>query len=753
MPGGAAAAQPRPPWLRELVWVVGTALVATGVAIVDLELWKMDPRVPLFPTGGDGAYYLATIKGVVEHGQFWHNPDLGAPFGQELYDFAVFGDTAHYAIVWLLALVIDDPVVVFNAFFLLCFPLIALTAYGVARNLGAAPLAALVAGVLFAFLPYHMIRNQAHLFLTSYYAIPLAVWLVVAVCEGRRLVDRANPRRTLAVVAVCALAGAAASYYAIFALLVLVAIVPIAALARRSWSIARQGAAVTALVAASFALAHAPTAVHALREGPNNALAQRQPAESELFGLKLAYMVIPRNTHRVPAFAHRGQVYYNTTPLRSEGFNAALGLVATFGFALALVVLLATGLANATASRHRTRAAIAGAVALASFMIGTIGGGATLIAYWLTPQVRAWNRLSLVIAFAALLTVALLLTAAGDRMRARSRPAWLVGIVAAAVGVVGILDQTSPADKPDHAASAAAWKIDADFVARMEDRFAAGTKVVQLPYVPYPEGAPVHGVSDYDQLRGYLHSTRLRWSFGAIRGRQTDWLWAHRRLAPEQIATASAAAGFAALYLDRAGYPDGGVAAADALSRLTGPGGSGLSEGGRLQFFDLRPVAARLAARTTTAGRRQLSNALLYPVRLRFGDGFSYQEFTGRTPLRWASTDARLELDNPLPPPGTRSVRLTARLVGGGVSPSRVTVTLPGGARRTLSVDKRGRQVSLPLELAHGDAILRLQTAGPAAPTPPNNPRDLRLAVVGAKIEYAPLERPRLARYVAAATA
>ena len=102
-----AAAGTRSARLPELLWVLATALVSIAVLTADLKLWKMDVRVPIFPIDGDGSYYLASIKGVLEHGWFWQNPDLGAPFGQENFDFAApFGDVAHYAIVSLLGLVL-----------------------------------------------------------------------------------------------------------------------------------------------------------------------------------------------------------------------------------------------------------------------------------------------------------------------------------------------------------------------------------------------------------------------------------------------------------------------------------------------------------------------------------------------------------------------------------------------------------------------------------------------------------------------
>ena len=110
----------------------------------------------------------------------------------------------------------------------------------------------------------------------------------------------------------------------------------------------------------------------------------------------------------------------------------------------------------------------------------------------------------------------------------------------------------------------------------------------------------------------------------------------------------------------------------------------------------------------------------------------------------------RLTLENPLA--GTRTVQFTAGLIGGGAAPSTVTFTLPDGSRHTETVDDQGRGVSFPMRLKEGDATLRVQTAGPAAPHPPENVRDLRLRIQNVKIEYAPLAPARLERYVAAAT-
>src|SRR6185295_1293265 len=75
-------------------------------------------------------------------------------------------------------------------------------------------------------LPYHFARNVDHLFLSSYYTIPIAGYLIVKVFSGRALFERSGsrPKQALqiaAVVALCVAIGSTATYYAIFTVLLL----------------------------------------------------------------------------------------------------------------------------------------------------------------------------------------------------------------------------------------------------------------------------------------------------------------------------------------------------------------------------------------------------------------------------------------------------------------------------------------------------------------------------------------------------
>ena len=190
---------------------------------------------------------------------------------------------------------------------------------------------------------------------------------------------------------------------------------------------------------------------------------------------------------------------------------------------------------------------------LIAFAVATLGGISSLLEFFVTPDIRGWNRMSVFIAFFSLLAVALLLDLLAARLRRRRGGVALSAALFAAVLAFGVFDQTSDYFVPDYATDAAEYRSDAAFVAAIQARLPVGAAVFQLPYVPYPEGYPTtvdsqlvtSYATSYEQLRGYVHSTTLRWSYGAMKGRPDDWA-AQLAAKPVQLAVpAVAAAGFA----------------------------------------------------------------------------------------------------------------------------------------------------------------------------------------------------------------
>src|SRR4051794_17221865 len=163
------------------------AAVASLVVVwFALHLWDTGLHTPWTLGGDDNWSVLAYIKTTLS--DFWptHNSLLGAPFGQDLQDYPL-GDPIQIVLTKLLGLFSGDVAVVTNLFFLIGFPLSAISACWVFRRVGLSTWVAVACAVLFAVAPYHFFRSIDHLMIAAYYAVPLAVYLVVAPLAGELL--------------------------------------------------------------------------------------------------------------------------------------------------------------------------------------------------------------------------------------------------------------------------------------------------------------------------------------------------------------------------------------------------------------------------------------------------------------------------------------------------------------------------------------------------------------------------------------
>src|SRR3712207_5027394 len=93
--------------------------------------------------------------------------------------------------LWVISWFADGAPLIENVFLLLSFPLAGVSAYGVLRWLGISRPAALVPAVLFAIVPFHIVRAPyGHLLLAEYAAVPAGLLLAFAIMLGRPLFAR-----------------------------------------------------------------------------------------------------------------------------------------------------------------------------------------------------------------------------------------------------------------------------------------------------------------------------------------------------------------------------------------------------------------------------------------------------------------------------------------------------------------------------------------------------------------------------------
>ena len=559
---------PAPGLKTRLAWYAGTCALSFLLLFWGVRLDKADLRAPLY-YDLDALLILPMVKATLDRGfpgGHWVNERLGAPGVQELYDYPVI-DHLHFAILWAMGLFVSDGIVVFNLYFLLTFPLVALTAMIVFRHLGLTLPAAAVGGLLYTFLPFHYQRWESHYFLAAYWVVPLSMLPIFALLRGEfpffaRSPDGSRRLRLLSwaaagQVALAAATASAGAYFAFFACALTAFAGAYAWVQSRDWRGAASAAGVAGLVVAFGLLNHLPTYLHRAEYGWNPVV-DRFPDEADTYGLKIAHLMMPAEDHSL-TLLRRVKGMYNTANRAGENENkaATLGLIGTAGL---------VGMAAWFVLPFRRRGWPYGplaALVLFAVLLGTIGGLGSLFNLFVTASIRCYNRISVFIAlpclFASLWAIDhFLLRRAVRRPRVRYA-AW------AAVLAVGFLDQTPYSwFRPRVVASIADQRnrfwSDAAFFHEVEHHMPPGSKVFCLPYVAYPEVPPVHRVQAYEHVRGYLHTHTLAWSFGAVKGREADAWQAEvacrlRRERVREMLMRVVARGFDGLFVDGRGFP------------------------------------------------------------------------------------------------------------------------------------------------------------------------------------------------------
>jgi phosphoglycerol transferase len=585
--------QPAQSRVRKLLVACASYVAAAGLSTVILarimKLWHADLSVPM-NNFWDALLTQMWVKGIFEHGWYLHNPSLGAPAGMDMHDFPM-ADSLHFLLIKLLCLASPNYAVAFNLYYLIGFPLATLSALFVLRRFDVSYPSALIAGLLYTFLPYHFVRGQQHLFLAGYYIVPLsmmvALWLYLGrIGAARESEARREPGerwRWFGALTIAALQSCAGVYYAFFACFLLLAAGVAAALDTRRWRPLTATCVLAVVTSAGVVANVTPSLLYWREHGSNPAVAHRDPQDADIHGLKIGQLLLPDSQHRLDRFARVRQKYDRWPLADGEKQGASLGIIGAVGF------LFLVGLLLRRRSRE-TQPSILSALAtfnVITVLLATIGGFGSLFNFLVSPQIRCYNRLSIFIALFSLSAVALLLDRLAEWWTNQGRPKWQLAALLTLLTFVGIIDEAGRGRVPNYAGLNAEFTNDAEFIGRVEGLLPANAMVFQLPYFPFPESPPIYGVGEYQQFRPYFHSSSLRWSYGVMKGREED-AW-QREAAAQPTARfldAIAEKGFQGIYIDRFGYADRAAGLEAELTNLLGAAPH-VSQDERMSFFAL----------------------------------------------------------------------------------------------------------------------------------------------------------------------
>lgn len=676
-------------------WIHGLALVLlAGMSY----FWLRDGvRVPL-GYDGDSFQYLAFLRNLLDGGGALHYPRLGAPFGASALDFPN-ADAGFHLLAWILTRTTSDLGLAFNIFFLLGFPACYLAAFWVLRRLGTGVVLAGAGAFAFTFLPYHFWRLP-HLWLATYFIVPLVAWTCVHLWGQAA---PARPREWLrsnkGPLAIAIATGTMGAYYAFFAAMLFGATGAMSAARARSVRPLVAGLALAAATSVVVILQLLPSMSYHARFGTNAAItAPRSAVHSQAYGLNLALLIAPHETHRIPVADRFGRAVRQGTAILNENALAYLGVVGVVG---TLALLLHSLGASVPSARPGSTAALA-FLSLVCILYATIGGFGYFFALIVTPEIRALNRISVILGFTGIAAFVLGAQALADRAR---RGALVGACIAVAIMALALVDQV-PGNFPiQRAANVVRYPQDRAFVARIESMVPAGARILNLPYIEFPE-------TTYETMRPFVSSTSTRWSFGSMRGRSAAlWIQTLSALPPADLVAAASKSGFAGIHLDGRFYPDGGASLREAIAARVGR--PWLESAAEKQYFIALDPSGDLPVEL--------------PIPPTFGGGFYGWEGAGDTRFSWCRGVGYLQFLNVTGRPKTVDAAFELQ----GLSPRTVHVSFNGAAATSYEVESvRGRPVVLHgLVLQPGENALRFHSDTPARPPGTEDPRPLSFIV------------------------
>jgi phosphoglycerol transferase len=535
-------------------WILAGAVFSFELASVLMLGWPtgLIPSIRLpYLFAGDGLAIQWLVQRAIE-GWVFNNPRSGFPFGSNFLDYPG-SDAGNFLLYKILGLITHSAYSAFDLYFLLSFPVAFAVSFVVFRSFNIGKAYSAVTALLFTFAPFHFARFfYGHELYTWYFHVPLFFYFGKNLfLYGQTHWGLKKPAHIASLVCAVVALSCFGVYFAFFGLIILGVCAAAGTVRARTMKPIVSAVLFSAAIGAGVVINLLPNIIDRAHNGVNPEVAARNPVETEVYALKTIHLLLPQPNHRIKALGDFTKKYDAEFPLSNT--TSSMGIFGTIGF---LAIILAAG-AALSGKVVQSRFAFASIVVLSLLLISTVGGFNVLFALFVSPLIRAWDRISIFIDFGALLAFALLI----DGMRRLNASVWRRGVAAACIGAVGLLDQTPTSYRPLVEAAYRNSTVDIEFIRQIEALMPPGSAIYDLPYVAFPESAPTVQLGVYQLGTGFINSRTLKWSFGGMQGRKGDLFYrALSKQSAEQQLAAIRKLGFSGIYIDLNGFVDHGAA-------------------------------------------------------------------------------------------------------------------------------------------------------------------------------------------------
>ncbi len=537
------------------------------------SFYKLVFNYPLIYSG-DGLYTSWGIQRIIE-GWLFENARNGFPFGSQYYDYPG-SDIGSLAAFKILGVLKGDWVFVLNSYIYIGFILNFIVSFFIFKKFSISAIYAFTGALIFNFIPFHTLRLP-HLMYTWYFVVPVFFYLGY---QNFNLTE--YKKLKLAECFLIIFLGFFGVYYAVFGTIVLVFSGVLSYLKSLNIKVFIRPLVQVCLVFIAVLVNLIPNLIYFYINGRNTEFQSRGVGESEVYAFKLRHLLFPRGDHEFRFLSKFNGAFDN-----GDGLNAFYSIEVTPGLFGSLSILM-LGIAIICMINRKffdEKLKFLAIITWVLILFGISGGFGSFFAFFISPQIRAWDRISVFISFGAILGGIYFLNKYTSKSL-QSYSKYVYCIFPIAILIISIVEQSNYKRLFLTQELKNQFKIDKSFFTEIEAVLKPGAAVYQLPYVPFPEVAGVLGVGTYDFAKGLLHSKNLKWSLGSTRGRGGDKFF--KSLESEsidiQVETVKSL-GYSGIYIDRRGYSDNGDKKIEEISKFLGYGPNLFKGDGKAVFF------------------------------------------------------------------------------------------------------------------------------------------------------------------------
>lgn len=674
-----------------------SAVLCLMVIFLVLRLDRADLSIPLNYIG-DAIVFLTKAKGIVQGDWIRYNSRIGMPFGANWIDFPL-NITLESLCMLILSFLSTNPGVLVNIQWLGGIAAASATMTYALLRLGIRPSIAICFGVVYALQPYGFYRGISHLH-SMYYLVPLlalvAVEIALGVFYGN---EQKSLRRTIRTIPLylwlaCIGIGLSYLYTAFFGCFVILIGTLLGFWKFRSRATLLVGTLAIGLICMTALLDMSPSVAFWLKHGTNPSMDFKYPAEAEIYGLKLRFLLTPIPDHPIKALSDIDAAFSRANfPYDTENKSTRLGTIGGIGFLMLLTISLAGGYLKAYQRGRKWQLLhICAALSLACVLLATVGGFGDFFNTFVVADIRCYNRISPFISFFSIVSVATVIQVVSEKYALQRGAKIGFFLLLCSIVVFAAVDQPVTSGFLPHGSREQIFRADADFVRQIESVLTHDASIFQLPNSEFPVEQLQERMFNNDQGRGYIHSSHSRWSWGAISGTTSaEWNRGVSTLAVPEMVHRLAHHGYRGVWIDSFGYKVG-RGPQKALSEFLGVTEL-RSNDGRHSFFDLSEYINRMNTSERTMNEDELKR--LHPVEVTFERGL-YSVARSHSGIWSSGKHGRIVLINPLAV--SRTVTVSILLRSGASSVQRIKIASDKGVEEVevTKAQPYSRTVSLP---------------------------------------------------------